>query len=77
MNYFNMNTRYLIYDITRILTILIIIHILTYFIDGHIDFFDEKTLKLLLFTSLGICVYHFIIKNIINKQILDKPQHNN
>lgn len=62
-------------DIVKILTILIVYHILSYMIDDKGDFFGEDILKLMLYTTTGIIVYHLIIKKIVTKYIFNPNIH--
>jgi len=60
-------------DITKFLTIAIIMHLLLYIVDDYGDLFSEFTLKIFLYLTIGLIVYHLIIKNIIDKYIFDEP----
>lgn len=65
-------------DIIKILTIAVIIHILLCLTDDYGDLFDEKTLKIFLYLTLGIVIYYLIIKrftdNCLENQNNKKPK---
>lgn len=54
-------------DIMKFLTIIIIVHLLLCVTDDYDALFDEKTLKIILYVTLGVVVYHFIIKKFTDK----------
>jgi len=56
-------------DITKFLTVAIIIHLLLYAVDDYGELFDETVLKLLLYTTMGLVIYHLIIKKSIDKYL--------
>ena len=56
-------------DITKFLTIAVIMHLLLYIVDDYGDLFSEFTLKIFLYLTIGLIVYYLIIKNILDKYI--------
>lgn len=66
-------------DITKFLTIAIIVHLLLYAVDEYGELFDETILKLLLYLTFGIVIYHLIIRKQVDKHILCKtpPEQQN
>lgn len=56
-------------DITKFLTVAIIIHLLLYAVDDYGELFDENVLKLLLYMTMGFVIYHLIIKKSIDKYL--------
>lgn len=56
-------------DITKFLTIAIIMHLLLYIVDDYGELFSEFTLKLFLYLTIGLIIYHLIIKEILDKYI--------
>jgi len=60
-----------------LLTILIIYHVLSYEIDGDVEFLNNKFLKLILYTTIGVIFYYLIVKKIFistNDNIKQKPK---
>jgi hypothetical protein len=62
-------------DVIKFLSIGIIIHLLLYAVDDYCDLFSEMTLKLLLYLTLGLIIYHSIIKKMIDKHIINKESY--
>ena len=56
-------------DIAKALTIIIIIHIFKYAIDGEMteEFLNESTLKLILAVVIALIIYHICIAKFIEK----------
>lgn len=52
-------------DIVKFITIIIVVHLLSFLVDKEGGFFDEKTLKLLLYVTIALCIHHIVIKKII------------
>lgn len=59
-------------DITKFLTIAIIVHLLLYAVDEYGEPFDEISLKIFLYITFSIVIYHLIIRKIVDKYILCK-----
>lgn len=57
----------MVIDITKIMTILLTVHLLIYSIDNTGQLFDTPTLKLLLYSIIGIIIYHSAIKRFFVK----------
>lgn len=53
-------------DICKLLSHILIIHVLISCIDGDEEFMNEKIMKKLLYTIIATAVYHFILKKMIN-----------
>jgi hypothetical protein len=68
------NINLIIEDVFKFVTILMIMHILFFCIDGIGEFFDENIIKGQIYCMVGIIVYHLIIKKIIK---IDKYTNNN
>lgn len=56
-------------DIIRFITVAVIIHLLFYVVDDYGNFMNESILKILLYTTLGLLVYHLIINKLINRYL--------
>lgn len=58
----------LMYDIGFVLTLILVHHFLSYAIDGkeNSSLFDSKTLKLSLYSIIGVILFHLIIKKIFS-----------
>lgn len=54
----------LVNDTLKILTMIVVYNILTYAIDNNSELFDENTLKLMLYLTIGIIIYHVVITRI-------------
>lgn len=62
-------------DIVKYVSIIFIVHFLLYTIDDRGQLFDEFVVKLLIYVTIGLVIYHMIIKQFIEKtDKLDKPQ---
>jgi hypothetical protein len=59
-------------DITKFLTIAVIVHLLLYSVDEYGDLFDEAALKLFLYITFGLVIYHLIIRKLVDKYIIHK-----
>lgn len=59
-------------DIIKFLSLAIIIHILLFAIDDYGDLFSEFALKIFLYITIAIVIYHLIIKKIANKLLRNK-----
>lgn len=59
-------------DITKFLTIAVIVHLLLYSVDEYGELFDESALKLFLYITFGLVIYHLIIRKLVDKYILYK-----
>lgn len=57
------------YDIIKFMTYGVIVHVLLVSVDDVGELFNEKMLKVLLYTCISMIVYHLFIKKIV-KQIL-------
>ena len=55
-------------DIAKFLTIGIVVHLLLYSVDDYGELFNEQFLKLLLYVTLSLIIYHLIIKKFITKK---------
>lgn len=64
-------------DIAKFLTIGITMHLLLYAIDDYGEIFSEITLKLLLYITIGLLMYHLSIKKLVDKYILKNDTQNN
>lgn len=53
-------------DIMKFLTIIFIIHVLLFAVDDYGDLLSEFTLKILLYVTIALVIYHLIIKKVIN-----------
>jgi hypothetical protein len=51
-------------DILKFLTVAVVVHILLYFVDDYGDIFDEKSLKIFLYITIGLVLYYLFIKNL-------------
>lgn len=51
-------------DNVRFLSHIIILHVLSCFVDGKEQFFELSLLKSLLYTTISVIIYHLLIKNI-------------
>jgi len=49
-------------DLVKFLTLIIVVHLLSYAIDNDDQLFSEKILKKLLYVTLGIIIYNLIVK---------------
>lgn len=56
-------------DIMKFLTIIFIIHILLFAVDDYGDLLSEFTLKILLYVTISLVIYHLIVKKVINRMI--------
>ena len=56
------------YDLIKYLSIAFIIHMLLYAVDDH-EFLSEFALKIFLYITVAIVVYHLIIKKFAEKFI--------
>ena len=65
MNSVKIDINLAIEDIFKIVTVLMVIHILFFCIDGVGDFLEENVIKRQIYCMIGIIVYHFIIKKIV------------
>jgi hypothetical protein len=54
-------------DIMKFLTVIFIVHILLFAVDDQGDLLGEFALKILLYVTIALIIYHLIIKKIINK----------
>ena len=61
-------------DITKFLTIAIILHLLLYIVDDYGELFSEFTLKIFLYLTIGLIIYHLIIKGILDKYIFGEDK---
>lgn len=52
-------------DVCKLLSQILIVHILISCIDGSEEFLNEKLMKKLLYTIIAVSVYHFILKKMI------------
>lgn len=64
-------------DILKFLTIVIIIHLLLYSVDDQGELFDENTLKKFLYLTIGVIIYHLIIKKIITDKLFTQTSKKN
>lgn len=65
------DTYELIYDIVKFMTYAVVIHVLLTSIDGIGELFNEKILKVLLYTCISMIIYHIFVKKLV-KHILSK-----
>lgn len=62
-------------DVLRFLTIAVVIHLLIFSVDNQGNLFDEDSLKKFLYLTIGVVIYHLIIKKLIkNKEICTKKK---
>jgi hypothetical protein len=54
----------MILEIIRFLSHITLLHILNYMIDNKDELFDISYLKVMLFTTMAIVIYHIIIKKL-------------
>ena len=76
----NFNNKYITdmwNDIIKFLTIIIIVHLLLCVTDDYDALFDEKTLKIFLYVTLGVVIYYLIIKKFTDKCLTAKKQKTN
>lgn len=59
-------------DITKFLTVAVVMHLLLYSIDGYGELFDETALKIFLYLTIGLIIYYLIIRKLVDKYILFK-----
>ena len=52
-------------DISKYLTIIIVVHSLFCLMDNNHEILDEMSLKLMFFVSISLIIYNFLIKKII------------
>ena len=52
-------------DVCKLLSQILIVHVLISCIDGNEEFLNERIMKKLLYTIIAISVYHFILKKMI------------
>lgn len=55
----------IIKDASRMVTILFIVHILTFGIDGDENLLNEIFMRNLLYTLIGVIVFHIVIRKIV------------
>ena len=55
----------MIIDISKLITIIIVIQLARYTIDNSNTLFDEKTLKITLYIAIGLIIFNLFIKKII------------
>lgn len=53
-------------DISYCLTVIFVVHMLMHTMDDQVDILDEAVIKLSLYITLGIALYHLIIKRFIS-----------
>jgi hypothetical protein len=54
-------------DIIKFLTVIFIIHVLLFAVDDQGDLLSEFSLKILLYVTIALIIYHLIIRKIIVK----------
>jgi hypothetical protein len=54
-------------DIIKFLTVVFIIHILLFAVDDYCDLLSEFSLKIFLYVTLALVIYHLIIRKIMNR----------
>ncbi len=59
-------------DIIKVLSIAFIIHLLLFAVDDYDDLLSEFSLKIFLYLTLAVLLYHLIIKKITNKYLKKK-----
>jgi hypothetical protein len=59
-------------DITKFLTIVLVVHLLLYSIDDYGELFSERVLKLFLYLTISLIIYHLIVKKFIIKKFTNK-----
>lgn len=70
MNITKADVTSMIDDTVRILTIIAIIHFMSYAIDNKEDLLCERILKEMLYTTIGIILFHSFIKKIKHMPLL-------
>lgn len=53
-------------DIVKFLTIVVIIHLLLFAVDDYGDLLSEFSLKIFLYVTLSLVIYHLIFRKILN-----------
>ena len=64
-------------DIVKFITVAVIIHLLFYCVDDYGSFFNESTLKILLYATIGFIVYHLVITKLVDKYLFPKENLTN
>jgi hypothetical protein len=54
-------------DIIKFLTVVFIIHLLLFAVDDYCDLLSEFSLKIFLYVTLALVIYHLIVRKIMNK----------
>ena len=61
-----------ILDTLKVLTILLVVHLLTVSIDSQGELLSLDAVKLMLYSTIGVISYHLGVKKIVNKIIEKK-----
>ena len=62
-------------DILKFLTIAVTVHLLLYSVDEYGELFDEKSLKIFLYITIGTLIYYLIIKKFSSQYLFPvQPQ---
>ena len=64
-------------DIVKFITVAVIIHLLFYCVDDYGSFFNESTLKILLYATIGFIVNHLVITKLVDKYLFPKENLTN
>lgn len=59
-------------DILKFLTIAVIVHLLLYSVDEYGELFDERSLKLFLYITIGVLVYYMLVKKFSSQYLFPK-----
>lgn len=54
-------------DIVKMITMILVVHFLSYSIDNQGTFLDIKIVKLLLYVTISMVIFNLVIKRVINK----------
>ena len=63
-------------DIIKFLTVVIIVHLLLCITDDYDTLFDEKALKVFLYITLGVIIYHLVVKKFTDKCLAKQTNEN-
>lgn len=56
-------------DISKFLTIAIIVHLLLFAVDDYGELFNEQILKIFLYLIIALVIYHLIVRKFIIKKM--------